>query len=92
MSTVTGQTVWVLVVESKDYSISTCAFSSLKNAEKRLVEWCKEFWDAEGIESSYEGLNDDAIIEAYFEHMANFGGEAYTIDALVIDADAVKEP
>ncbi|MFZ3481699.1 hypothetical protein [Sphingomonas sp. 3-13AW] len=41
--------------------------------KREIADWCREYWSAESVPGSYEGLSDDEVCEAYFEHAEEDG-------------------
>jgi len=53
--------------------------------KRQIADWCREYWDQEGIDGSYEGLSDEETCDAYFEQADDDGVTYY-------DPENVKIP
>lgn len=53
--------------------------------KRQIADWCREYWEQEGIDGSYEGLSDEETCDAYFEQAEDDGVTYY-------DPEDVKMP
>jgi len=54
--------------------------------KRQIADWCREYWDREGIDGSYEGLSDEETCDAYFEQAEDDGVTYYDPDDVKIPA------
>ena len=45
--------------------------------DRQIADWCRTYWEQEGISESPEGLSDEEVIEVYFAHSEEEGVTYY---------------
>lgn len=68
-----------------EYGSNLYCDATEEGLRRQIADWCREYWDQEGIDGSYEGLSDEEVCDAYFEQADNDG-------VTYFDTDAVKIP
>lgn len=70
------QTVWVVTVDARHVGPGCIGvFRTRARANETLAEWCRQFWDSEGVEGD-EPEDNDECIERYFDHV----DESYDVE------------
>lgn len=57
--------------------------------KKQVADWCRRYWNQEGVDGSYEGLSDEETCEAYFEHTEEDGVTYFDTADVSIPASTV---
>lgn len=68
-----------------EYGSNLYCDATEEGLRRQIADWCREYWDQEGVDGSYEGLSDEEVCDAYFEHSEEDG-------VTYFDSDAVKIP
>lgn len=74
--------IWIVHISHK-CGDSYWAYRDEEGALANLAVWARQWWVKEGVEGSFEGLNDGEIIAAYFERVGD--GEFYTIEQVDLE-------
>jgi hypothetical protein len=56
-----------------EYGSNLYCDTTEEGLRRQIADWCREYWDQEGVDGSYEGLSDEEVCDAYFEHSEDDG-------------------
>lgn len=85
----TGATVWVLVIDNEG-GTNVETFSTKEAADKRLFDYCDEWWDQEfGADVRPP---DDDLVEAYWARMSDGGNEWHVLEECKVKGGQIAVP
>jgi hypothetical protein len=68
-----GTTLSHYAAISHEYGADLYQDATEEGLNRQIADWCRGFWQSENTPGSFEGLSDEAVIEAYFAHSAEEG-------------------
>lgn len=84
----TGDTMMHFASITHEYGCDLYCAPTYDALQKKIADWCREYWGTEGVDGSYDGLSDEEVCDAYFAHVEDDGVTYYDEKDVAIPVSA----